>query len=215
MIVPEEVDTDFLKKFKLLIEKYLRKNKRFVLITGGGKTCRKYQAAAKSVTELSKEQLDWLGIYVTRLNGDLMRLVLHEYAHQKTIDNPTEKIDFKEGVLVGAGWKPGCSTDHDAILLAKNIGAKKLVNLSNIDYVYDKDPKKYNDAKPITDISWTEFRKLLPEEWDPGLNSPFDPVASREAQKLGIEVVILNGKNLENIENYLEGKAFIGTKIHA
>jgi uridylate kinase len=33
------------------------------------------------------------------------------------------------------------STDFDAVMLAKNFGAKKVINLSNIDYAYDKDHK--------------------------------------------------------------------------
>jgi uridylate kinase len=53
----------------------------------------------------------------------------------------------------------------------------------------------------------------LPEKWDPGLNTPFDPVAAKEAEKIGLEVVVMNGKKLKNFENYLDGKEFIGTKI--
>jgi uridylate kinase len=90
---------------------------------------------------------------------------------------------------------------------------KKVINLSNIEYVYDKDPKKYPEAKKIERSSWGEFRKLLPTEWISGLNSPFDPVAAKKAQELGIEVAIMNGRNIENLKNYLEGKEFKGTII--
>jgi uridylate kinase len=88
-----------------------------------------------------------------------------------------------------------------------------LVNLSNIDYVYDKDPRKYPDAKKIEKISWQEFRKLIPDTWSPGLSSPFDPVAAKEAETLNLEVVIINGTKLSELSNYLDNKPFVGTVI--
>jgi uridylate kinase len=87
------------------------------------------------------------------------------------------------------------------------------VNLSNIDYVYDSDPRKNPDAKKIEKISWADFRKLIPEEWDPGLSSPFDPVAAKEAQSLGLEVAIIYGEKLQEFSNYLDDKPFVGTVI--
>ena len=82
-----------------------------------------------------------------------------------------------------------------------------------IDYIYDKDPKLFKDAKPIKKTSWKEFRKILPKNWSPGLNSPFDPIAAKEAEKLNIEVASLDGKNLDNFERYLNNLNFIGTII--
>jgi uridylate kinase len=90
---------------------------------------------------------------------------------------------------------------------------KNVVNLSNIDYVYNKDPKKFKNAKKIKEISWADFRKIVGDKWDPGLNVPFDPIASKIAQEAQMEVVIMNGKKLKNLENYLEGKKFTGTVI--
>ena len=68
---------------------------------------------------------------------------------------------------------------------AKTVGARKIINLSNTDYVYNSDPKINPNAKKIEKISWTEYRKLIPKEWNPGLNSPFDPIASEMAEKEG------------------------------
>ena len=213
LIVPKEIDLDFLKSLKKVVLDYPAKGKKFVIICGGGQTARVYQKAARSLSELNSKNLDWLGIEATRINAHLLRAIFYEWAHPDIIKNPLNKIDFKERILLAAGWKPGFSTDYDAVMLAKNLKIKKLINLTNIDYVYDKDPKKFKDAQPIKKISWENFRKPLPAKWDPGLNAPFDPVASKEAQKLGLEVTIINGKNLKSLENYLEEKDFIGTKI--
>jgi uridylate kinase len=213
LIVPDEIDASWIRNFKRLIEKYVVKGHRFILISGGGKTARKYQNAAKEIAGLTGDDLDWLGIHATRINAHLIRTIFRALANPKVVKDPTEKIRFSEKILVAAGWKPGFSTDYDAVLLAKNFKVKKIINLSNIEYVYDKDPKKFADARIIRNISWKEFRKIVGNKWDPGLNAPFDPIASKEAQKLGIEVAIMNGKNLENIENYLNEKRFIGTTI--
>jgi len=213
LIVPEEIDCLWIKNFKDMIEKYVARGYRFILISGGGKTARKYQNAAKEIAGLTGDDLDWLGIHATRINAHLIRTIFRTLAHPQIIKNPNEKVNFKEKILVAAGWKPGFSTDYDAVLLAKQFDVKKIINLSNIDYVYDKDPRKFKDARKIEDISWKDFRKIVGDKWDPGLNAPFDPVASKESEKLGLEVAIMNGKNLENIENYLDKDKFVGTVI--
>jgi len=213
LIVPEEIDVSWIKNFKEMIEQYVAKGYKFILISGGGKTARKYQNAAKDIAGLTGDDLDWLGIHATRINAHLIRTIFRGLANARVIKNPTEKIIFKEKILVAAGWKPGFSTDYDAVLLAKQFNVKKIINLSNIDFVYDKDPRKFKDARKIENISWKNFRKIVGDKWDPGLNAPFDPVASKESEKLGLEVAIMNGKNLENIENYLNARKFIGTII--
>ncbi|OGG93211.1 hypothetical protein A2609_00425 [Candidatus Kaiserbacteria bacterium RIFOXYD1_FULL_47_14] len=213
LIVPDGIDTDFLSCFKTLLLDKIQQGFSFVIIAGGGKTARRYQSAANTVTPLSRQDLDWIGIHSTRLNAQLLRNIFAGYAHPQIIENPTADIDANEPIIIAAGWQPGCSTDYDAVLIAKNIGAMHLVNLSNIDYVYDSDPRKNPKAKKIEKISWAEFRKLIPTEWDPGLSSPFDPTAAKEAEAIHLEVAVINGTKLNEFSNYLDGKPFIGTVI--
>jgi uridylate kinase len=212
LIVPAEIDHRFLKNFRKLILAQIRQGKKFILICGGGKTARNYQAAAKKISPLNDNDIDWLGIHATRLNAHLLRSIFVKVAH-KTIIKPLDKIDFKESVLIAAGWKPGNSTDYCAVLLAEKYKAKKILNLSNIDYVFNRDPRKDKNAKPLEKTSWRDFRRLIPKKWSPGLNSPFDPVASRAAQNSGLEVAIINGRNFKSIGDYLAGKKFKGTMI--
>jgi uridylate kinase len=213
LICPDRIDADFLRDFRKMILKQLEQGKRFILITGGGRTARNYQEAARSIGELSTEDIDWIGIESTRLNARLVEAMFHGIAKPDIIIDPSKKIDFKEKIMVAAGWKPGFSTDYDSVLLAKQFKVKKVINLTNTDYVYDKDPKQHSDAKPFKEISWKEFRKIVGNKWDPGLNAPFDPVASREAEKLKLCVAIINGKDLENLKKAIEGKEFVGTTI--
>lgn len=213
LIVPNEIDIRFLSQFKKIIASQIKRGKKFILITGGGRTSRRYAQAAKDLGDLNSDDLDWLGIHATRLNGHLLRTVFRKLAHPRIITNPTKFEPAKEPVIIAAGYLPGWSTDYDAVLLAKKYQSNVILNLSNINYVYDKDPKKYKNTKPIKEISWKAFRKIVGNKWDPSMNAPFDPVASKFAQKLGLTAVIMNGKNLKNLQNFLSGKNFNGTII--
>ena len=213
LIAPDGVDTDYLKKFKVVLDSFISKGFRFVIVCGGGSTARTYQKSAGELSSLHSEDLDWLGIHATRLNAYLLRTIFRGAAHPRIITDPTAKIIFKEKVLVGAGWKPGFSTDMDAVLLAKNLGVKKIINLSNVEFVFDKDPKFFSDAKKFESVSWVDFRKIVGDKWIPGANLPFDPIASKEAEILGLTVVIADGCDLKNFADILENKRFKGTTI--
>jgi len=216
LIVPDAIDTVFLKNLKALIEKETANGLRFIIIAGGGKTSRRYVDAAISVTELTHDDMDWIGVHSTRLNGHLLRTIFRELAHSVVITNPDEILDVPKSVslIIAAGYRPGSSSDLQAVRIAKRVGATKVVNLSNIDYVYSADPKKDPAAEKIEDILWSDFRKLIPEEWGPNLSSPFDPIAAKHAQENNIEVANINGEKLDSLQDYLDGKAFIGTRIH-
>ncbi|EKE19825.1 MAG: hypothetical protein ACD_8C00101G0018 [uncultured bacterium] len=216
LIVPEEIDWKFVKKFKEVIEKKIQEGFRFIIVTGGGKIARKYVEAGSKVGDIDSEDKDWIGIHATRMNAHFIRTIFKKHAHPSINKNPYDLESFlkaKESVLLAAGYRPGNSTDYIAVLLAKQFGAKKIANLSNIDFVCDKDPKKFPDAKKIKEISWPEFQKIVGDSWDPGSNLPFDPVASKMAGKEGIEVAIFNGKKISNLEKYLNGEKFTGTII--
>ncbi len=215
LVVPNGgIDHEFLKGLRTLIKKHIKRNWRFVIVVGGGGTARHYQTAARKVGKLTRDDLDWLGIHSTRLNGHLLRTIFRDIAHPAILKNPTSLLkSWKQPVLIAAGWKPGWSTDYVATRIAKRLKAEVVINLSNIDYLYNKDPNKYKNAEKICEISWKNFRKLVGSKWVPGMNAPFDPVASRLADQSGIQVLLLNGKNLKNLDGLLKGEKFKGTVI--
>lgn len=213
IIIPDQIDIDFLKSFREIILEQIKTGKKFVIITGGGKLCRRYQSAAKEITNPNNIDLDWIGIASLRLNAELVRVIFGEKAYEKVIFNPSEKFPVDKSIVIGAAYKPGQSTDWDAVLAAKSVGAKRIINLSNTDYVYDSDPKVNPEAKKIEKISWADYLKLIPNDWRPGLSSPFDPVASGLAEEAGIEVIIMNGKPIEDFKKCLDGEKFKGTVI--
>ena len=212
LIVPEKINADYLKKVKDLFEKIAEENK-VVLVCGGGMICRDYVAAAREIATIDDTEADWIGIMATRLNAELVRAIFGEKAYGKVIHNPTKKIDTDKNIIIGSGWEPGCSSDLDAVLLALNFGAQTVINLTNTDYVYDDDPKKNPDAKPLEKVSWDDFLSIIGEEWKPAANYPFDPIASKKARDNKIKVIIANGNNLENLQKIFDDEEFIGTEI--
>lgn len=217
LIVPDQIDTDFLTKLKQTIEtETAQAGRRFIIIAGGGKIARRYQEAARKVTELTNNDLDWIGLHATRMNGHLLRTIFRDIAHPEVITNPDDVLDIPTStpVVVAAGYRPGASTDLRAIQIAERTGAVAAINLSDTDYIYTDNPKTNPDAKKIEEIDWVEFRQLIPDEWDPGLSSPFDPIAAQAAQVANIEVAQINGSRLDALQNYLQNKPFIGTRIH-
>lgn len=215
LIFPEDIDVSFLKRFRRFILSQIKgKNrKRFVIICGGGGINRQYNKALRSIINPNDKEMDRMGIQATKINAFFVKTLFGKYAYNIVFDNPTKRIKTGKKIIIGSGWKPGWSTDLDSVLAAKTYRAKMIINLTNVDYVYTKDPRKHRDAKPIKEISWKKFRKLVGNRWSPRLNAPFDPVAARMAEKRKIKVVIANGKNLGNLKNVIEGRKFKGTLI--
>ncbi len=218
LIVPNGgIATDFLKKLNTFIRDELAKDpkRQFFLITGGGATARHYIDAGRDVVghELTAEDMDWLGIHGTNLNAHLVRTIFRDIAHPKVIRHYDIIRKVYEPVVVASGWKPGWSTDYCAVLLCEDYGVRTVINISNIEQVYDKNPREFPDAKPFTKLTWDQLRKIVGDTWKPGLNAPFDPVAAKKAQELDVKVVVMSGADFGNVSNYLEGRKFTGTVI--
>ncbi|MCL2805057.1 MAG: UMP kinase [Treponema sp.] len=216
IVAPDNVDVEFLKKFVGLIRTFIEKdNRHFIFVVGGGSPARRYQSAYREISagNIKDDEADWVGIMATRLNAQLVRAVMSEWCSQEVVTNPLEVDPLTGHVLVAAGWKPGFSTDYDAVLLAERFGADMVINLSNIEKVFTADPKIDPNARPIDKISWADFRAIVGDEWVPGKNVPFDPIASRHAHKIGMKVICAGGRNLDNLANILRGEEFVGTEI--
>lgn len=217
LIVPKGgIDTQFLIDLNTFVRNQISSYKRrFFIVVGGGTTARDYRDAGEAVIKhsITDEDLDWLGIHTTRLNAHLVRTIFRDIAHTHVIKHYEIIRKVEEPVVVAAGWKPGWSTDYCAVTLCQDYGIHSLLNMTNVDQVYDKDPKKFPEAKPLEQLTWADYRKMTGDKWVPGMNLPFDPVASRLAQELDVTVKILNGKDLANVAKALDEKSFFGTTL--
>lgn len=214
------LNVPFLTDFRQFILAEIGRGKRFVLVVGGGKAARLYQRVAQKIADPGPEALDWLGIRATRLNAQLILEILKEVAHPFVIHyEPSAEearilANCEHKVIVAAGWGPGWSTDYVAVKCADIFGQKETIIDGDTAFVYDKDPNKFPDAKPIADLTWKEYNKLIPDAWTPGMSAPIDPVAAHYAQKHKIIVKTVQGTDLKNFLNVIEGKPFEGTTIH-
>lgn len=195
IMCPDEINTAYLRRFKKFIDKEVVQGKKFIIITGGGKTARNYQKAASKLN-VSSDNRDWIGIRASQLNAELLMGILNN-----------------RFISIGGGQTPGRSTDWVAVKTAVDLNIKRVLLLGKPDYVYTADFEKDKNAKHIEQLSWKEYFKIIPSKWQPGLSVPVDPVAARLAQKKKIEVIVASGNDLNNVKKILEEKKFKGTTI--
>ena len=215
LCILDSVDTSYLAEFACLVRAYLEEDarRRLILVIGGGAPARIYQAAYRKIAlNLDNDAQDWIGIAATRLNGELVRSLFPAECKEALVTDP-QIAEFSGRILVAAGWKPGFSSDFDAVFLAEKFGAGTVINLSNISKVYTADPKTDPSARPLDKLSWNEFRAIVGDEWTPGKNAPFDPIAARKAEQLEMRVIVAAGKDLDNLKAIIEDKPFTGTII--
>ncbi len=218
---PSGPDVGFLVDFRKRLEAWLSAapDRRVILVIGGGGPARSYQTALKEFraaigeTGSCDEALDWLGIAATKINAQLVKAAMGSLCADPVVTDPSAPLTFSGKVLVASGWKPGFSSDFDAVYLGERCGARTVLNLSNIAKVYTADPKLDPTATPIDSISWAEFRAMVGSTWTPGANLPFDPIASARADEAGMKVICAAGKDLDNVFRILDGAPFIGTVI--
>lgn len=215
IIIPKTgFNPTFLRQLQTMIRRQVANGHRFIIVVGGGTTARNYQQALKDASKPSEAELDWMGIAATKINATFVHFLFKDIAYKDILSDPRQTVRTKKPVIIANGWKPGRSTDYGAVMLAKHNKAKRVFNLSNIEYVYTKDPNKYKDATPIEHVTWKDYRtNIIDSEWHPGANAPFDPVASKIADKEGMTVMILNGTDLKNVAKAIQGKKAKGTMI--
>jgi len=214
LIVPDNVDYIYLKKFSKMIQK-LSKKYKIIIVTGGGKTARNYITAIKK-EKLGIKNESLVGIMSTKLNA---RLVAGFFKIKTQIPDSLQEIKKqieKEDIIIcGAlGFQPNMTSDGDAAQISQYLKSDVFINLTNVNGLYDKDPKKYKDAKLISSITHKEFLKIVKKiKYESGQHFVLDQVATKIILKNKIKTLILNGANIKNINKCLSGDMFIGTLI--
>lgn len=214
LIVPNEIDLDFLKEFRKTLNKNSDKFK-FVIVCGGGSIARKYINALKQ-DDKSEVLQNNVGISVTRINARFLSYLFEKDANEgiphdmKHVETLLKKNDF---VFCGAlRYAPNQTSDTNAVKLAHYFKTD-FINLTNVQGLYDKNPIENKNAKFIPQTTINEFNKivmLIPQK--PGMHAPVDHSAMKLIKKHKIKTIIM-GKNMKNFDKFLNGKDFIGTII--
>jgi len=213
LIIPDEIDYNFINNFKDLILKF--KNIKFVIVTGGGRIARKYINGLKK-EGLNQKMQCLIGIAVTRLNARFMSNFFKNNASGTTPNSLKEiKNLLSKNKIVFAGglrYQEDNTSDGTAAQIANYLNCE-FVNMTNVKGLYNKDPRKYKDAKFIKEISFDEFYKIANKlRYEAGQHFVLDQHAAKIIKENKIKTVII-GKDLKNFENYLKCKEFIGTII--
>jgi len=207
----EGVDREFLEKIKEILSGM---DYRFGIVTGGGFKAREY---AKKVREKGGNEFeaDEAAIKATKENAAEVIKALGDIANQKVLETFDEARKAKEKVIVMGGLLPGITTDTDSVLLAECLNSKRLVNISNVDAIYDSDPKKNENAKKFSEMGYNELIDLAVEsdKRKAGTHFVFDLLACKLIARSKIETHFVTGKDLEDVKNAIEGKKHKGTVV--
>ena len=224
LMVPHLSDTDgidvlFLRAFRKMLLVEVKKGRKFVLVAGGGKTCRVYQSAARKTVHATDYEIDRLGVVSTKLNAALLTAIFGNEAYAEIIHDGMPERDLVKAsksskkVFIASGGVPGRSTDYVAVKLAEVFQTSNVIIAGDTPFVFEKDPRKFPKAKPLPELTWSQYEKLVPKKWSPGLSSPVDPVATQLAKKLKLQVRLIRGTDMKNFQNAIKGKSFTGTVI--
>ena len=214
LIVPDEINIQFLRKFRKIINKNKRKFK-FVIVCGGGSVARKYIKALSNEKQKGYVQ-DLAGISVTRLNARFMSYFF-EIDPEKGIPHDMRSIKnmlLKNDIVFCGGlrYSPNQTSDSTAVRLANYFGTD-FINVTNVKGLYTKNPKKFKDAKFLSRATIEEFNKIVTKiESRPGMHAPVDHSAMRIIKNNKIKTFIVGG-DVKQLDNLLNGRKFIGARI--
>ncbi len=223
-IVPNDVDDKFLLEFKKLLDSH--KDKRFVVVCGGGSSARRYISAFRKLGKSLRDQSEE-GIAITRFHAGFMARFFGKEANEEVPLNmkKVKSLLLKNRVVFCGGlrWRDNNTSDGNAAQLAGYLECP-FINLTNVRGLYDRDPKLKNarrsaypklrssGAKFISKISWKEFLKIARKiSFEAGQHFVLDRVAAEEIAKDKTVTYIVG--SLGAMDSVLKGKRFVGTLI--
>jgi len=180
---------------------------QLIVVTGGGRPARHWINLAKQLDAPPHTQ-DRLGIHATHLNALLLIAALGPHAHPHIHRRGSEiKRHLNNQILVGGGHLPGSSTDYRAVLFAEAAGAELVINATDVDGVYDRNPKLNPDAVKLDHITHYWLEKIIQEnaEQAPGEYGLFDLKAVKRAKKLKLPIIFVDGTDPQEIARAIEG----------
>lgn len=215
----KEIDIERIHNFCQIFKKMEHSGSN-VIVCGGGKIAREYINAVRFFHG-SEALCDIFGIYLSRLNSKLLISSLQDFAYPlvpKSIEELSTALLFGKIIVMG-GLQPGQSTTSVALEVAEFIKAKEIVILTDVKGIYDKDPKKFDDAKLLTTVTFDKLYKLILNSYGDkqaaaGEYRIFDAVSLQILKRSNINIRIMSGQDLIEFEKYLKGEENIcGTVI--
>lgn len=206
-----ELDLDTVNRWlSVLVD--LTQHARIIVVVGGGKPARKYISWGRNLN-LGEYECDELGIQVSRLNAYLLLAALKHRLSAARIriygsvpKSPMEVYGIKDDydVIFVGGFIPGQSTVGVAAEVAELSGARVLAIGTDVDGVFDKDPKKYSDAKRLSLVSIDKLIDLfLKQEETAGTYALFDIQSLKLIKRSRVNAIVFNANNPERARDLI------------
>ncbi|AMK14924.1 UMP kinase [Methanobrevibacter olleyae] len=212
-ILLQDYNAERFKEYAEILKELSEEHEIFVVV-GGGKPARDYITAVRNLGA-GEAKCDDIGIEVTRLNAKLLLLALGNTAYQKVPHNFGEALEYSASgkIIVMGGTEPAHSTDAVSAILAEYVQADLLINLTSVDGMYTKDPRKYDDAELIEEITATDMIEFIKgNDVKAGTYEFFDMTAIQMIKRSNLETVIANGNKPQNLVKAIKGEK-IGTRV--
>ena len=186
------------------------------IVVGGGNFWR-----GKSNEYMDRATSDYIGMLGTVMNalalGDAFKQInadvrvqtgveMRQIAEFYIKDRAIRHLEKERIVIFGCGTgSPFFSTDTASSLRAAEIKADILIKATKVDGVYDKDPKKFTDAKKYQDITYIDvLNKKL---------NVMDSTAISLCMEENIPILVFNINIKNNLKKVLEDTS-VGTLVH-
>lgn len=198
-LITRDFSANGIEKYIGVLKKISEKTEKLAIVVGGGKICREYQAIARELGA-TREMQDCIGIKSTHLNASLVASLILGYAEIPNSEKELRLALKKNKLVVCGGLKAGQSSDAATAFAAKEIKADVLINASNVDGVYDSDPRENKSAKKIPRLNYAELKKILSKNAQlPGQYGLFDLRAVNIISSAKIKTVFIDGTDAEEI----------------
>ena len=187
------------------------------IVVGGGNFWRGAAAAGRG---MDRATADYVGMLATVMNALAVQSMLEAVGVPARVQTAIEMKNVAESfirrlairhlekgrvlVLGGGTGNPFFTTDTTAALRASELGADIIFKATNVDGVYDKDPRQHDDATRFDTITYNEAmsRNL----------KVMDGTAFTLCQDNNIPIVVFNMNEGDNIRRALSGED-IGTIV--
>lgn len=203
-----------ISKLAMLVDELHNEGKKVAVVVGGGKTARDYIAAAKALGA-NNFLLDMAAIKATRQNAQLLiDSMQNSYPEVLTDIIKARDVIMRGKVPVFGGLIPGFTTDTVAALVAEFLGGT-FVNVSNVDGVYNLDPKKSRSAKRYEKMSYNTLLRLIfgSDQRRPGENVVLDLFTCMILRRSKIKAIVVSASDINNVKAAIHGESFEGTVI--
>lgn len=208
------LNVDKIKEIINAITKLYEEGHKLAIVVGGGKLARVIIQASDVLGHTATFK-DILAVESTRIHALLIIASLKNQAYlivPRSFEEVAKALSTDKIVVTG-GLQPGQSTSAVAALIAEYWGADLLINLTNVDKVFDKNPKIFSDAKELDKITAEDLMEIISsQEEGPGKYDLFDKVGCEIIKRSRLKVIFTNGHDTNNIFKAVKGEP-VGTLV--